>query len=98
MDNDQQVTLRIDSTPMFHIPGMMRYIEHMYKTHKKEAIVLANNMFNGAVKEAALHDIISGNRQPLFLPDDLDTDSLTYVFELSELNADVLDHIKNLSS
>jgi len=91
MDNDNQLSLRIRSTPTFHIPGMMRYIEHMYKADPTKAIELASDMFNGGVKQNALHEILSGRRQPLFVQDDLDDDSMTYVFSQNEVNMEIVE-------
>ena len=90
MAKNQSVSLRLESTPVFHIPGMMRYIEHMYKSDPTKAIELANEMFNSAVSSKALHDILSGNRQPLFIQSDLDDDSMSYVFDLNEVNVEIL--------
>lgn len=90
MNETTRITLRICSTPVFHIPGMMRYIEHMYQADQANALRLGNDLFNGAVKMPALMDILSGNRQPVFIPADVGDDSLTYSFLKEELNIDVL--------
>ena len=95
MPKDNQVSLRLESTPTFHIPGMMRYVEHMYKSDPTKALELADSMFNGAVNSKTLHDILSGNRQPLFVQSDLDDDSMSYLFDLSELNVEVLKSFHN---
>jgi len=98
MNEETHIKLRIESTPIFHIPGMMSYIEHMYKADKKTALQLGNDMFSGIVKVPALHDILSGNRQPLFVPENVGDNSLTYVFSKEELNVDVLAELQEANN
>jgi len=85
-EREDLVTIHVNSSAYIHVPGMVQYAQHVYRTDPQAALDLLRSLFNNTVQDEALITILTGEREPVYDLEDLAKDAMAFVFSQSEVN------------
>lgn len=86
--------IKLESTPLLCVPGMLQVAQHLYAygEGQKQAIMIMRDLFQNKVNDDALITILTGERQPLFNGRILVL-SETFIFHKAELSQAEVDNL-----